>query len=607
MKIESLGSLGMELNLSSTPKTAEQKKAAALQEEALAYEKRKTKRKAQAEKHKALNEENPFDYTLTFHDELNPKLFIGNRLKPTVKKQLELIAQDFIEDLGVGGLQVKDVRISGSNAAYSYTKHSDLDLHVLADLTKMQDPIYAELFTAKKTLYNDRRKITVQGIPVELYVQDATQQHVSLGEYSIVTDKWIRYPSKQRANFDQDATKAKYEKLAELIKLGIKTRNLSKIQNVLDTIKRYRQAGLDRGGEFGPENLAFKAVRTEGLVTTLFALRDELRGKELSTENMYENIPREKLTPTVTQLAEKYNISRNDIAVKLDAGIKLESAQSSHRVIAREAALTNLGDDIDFYEMSGEYDLLTEVDKQKPYKMPKLRADRDHLIYVIINKITKQRYVGITAMAYNGNSYRTLYRRMQKHLQRARIENKSWGLCASLRKYGPENFTFGLLEIVPGKKPAHGREMELIGKHNPELNTFKAAIKEMEEGSYPTNHFTYLTEIKINAALPPVVYHVTPTANVGSIMSNGLQPTIGPRSSQIPGEKSAIYCFADRTSLIDALMNWLGDQFDDSEELAELEINTEGLKGRYTKHAEFEIAILSPIPAANIKILHRVI
>jgi hypothetical protein len=51
-----------------------------------------------------------------------------------VREQLLVIAQDFLQELGVNDLDVKDITISGSNSAYSYTKHSDLDLHILVDM-----------------------------------------------------------------------------------------------------------------------------------------------------------------------------------------------------------------------------------------------------------------------------------------------------------------------------------------------------------------------------------------------------------------------------------------------------------------------------------------
>ncbi len=225
---------------------------------------------------------------IKFHDDLNPKLWSNNKLRPEVKKQLKIIAEDFLEELGVSGLDVVDITVSGSNAAYSYTPHSDLDLHIIVDMKELSnDEIYKELFQAKKTLYNDSHTIKVHGVPVELYVQDSRDPVVSLGEYSLLNDKWLKFPTKRRANFDQTATKSKYNKLLDLIKFALKSKNLQKITTILKKIKQYRQAGLDKAGEFGPENLAYKMLRSQGYITKLFALRDALHSKKLSIENMY--------------------------------------------------------------------------------------------------------------------------------------------------------------------------------------------------------------------------------------------------------------------------------------------------------------------------------
>jgi hypothetical protein len=248
---------------------------------------------------------------VTFHDHLNPALWAGHRLKPAIKEQLLIIAKDFLEELGVDDLDVVDITISGSNAAYSYTKHSDLDLHILVDTSKLNnDEIYKELFNAKKTLYNDSHHITINNVPVELYVQDASEPVVSLGEYSILHDDWLRLPTKRRANFDQTATKEKYAKLQKLIEVALLSKDIHKVQAVLKTIKRYRQAGLDRGGEFGPENLAFKALRSQGYITKLYALRDKLHSEVLTIENMYQypvKVQRDKLEEKLSKEFEDYH------------------------------------------------------------------------------------------------------------------------------------------------------------------------------------------------------------------------------------------------------------------------------------------------------------
>jgi hypothetical protein len=222
-----------------------------------------------------------------FHDTLNPVLFDDDHMDPAVRQQLLEIAQDFIEHLGISKLEVNDIRISGSNAAYTYTQHSDIDLHIIVDIGALDnDEVYRELFTAKKTVYNDSHDITVRGYDVELYVEDSKQPVKSLGEYSVLKNKWIKHPVKRRANFDEVSTRSKFTKLVQLAQLALESSDLDKIQLLLDTIKKYRMAGLEENGEFGPENLAYKALRTRGIVDKLYKHRDNLHDRNLS---LHEN------------------------------------------------------------------------------------------------------------------------------------------------------------------------------------------------------------------------------------------------------------------------------------------------------------------------------
>lgn len=218
-----------------------------------------------------------------FHKHLNPALFKGDQMRPEVRTQLLLIAEDFVEHLGINNIDIEDITVSGSSAAYSYTKHSDIDLHIVVDMSKFHDDdVYRELFDAKKVVYNDAHDITIGGYEVELYVQDSNKPVISLGEYSVKDDKWLRLPRKRRAHLDQAATKLKFEKLYKLSEFAYKSNNITKIQNALKTIKKYRQAGLDLNGEFGPENLAYKALRSKGIVAKLYEKLDELHSHHLS-------------------------------------------------------------------------------------------------------------------------------------------------------------------------------------------------------------------------------------------------------------------------------------------------------------------------------------
>ena len=303
---------------------------------------------------------------INFHDELNPLLFDeDNKLKPEVKKQLDIIVDDFIEYMGLPDLAVEDVIITGSNVAFTYTPHSDIDLHLMVDFAELpESDVYKELFNAKKSLYNDTYDITIRDIPVELYVQDTAQAHHSLGEYSLMQDKFTRFPKKQRANLDEISTEHKFERLEELCLKGLKSKNIDQVNNVLDIIKRYRQAGLDQKGEFGPENLAFKAIRSKGYFQALFDLRNKLRGEQLSIEEeMFRRTFEESIgvynskvniaegEDGVEQLAKQFNMKNIDVAKYLDAAIKFEMQLSNKdKGEAYKEAVKNLSKDIEYYE-----------------------------------------------------------------------------------------------------------------------------------------------------------------------------------------------------------------------------------------------------------------
>jgi hypothetical protein len=396
---------------------------------------------------------------LYFHDELNPVIFNGDKMDDDVRERLLEIAKDFLEHLGINDLDIEDVTLSGSNAAYSYTRHSDIDVHILVDMKKFKDDdVYRELFDAKKIVYNDQHNIKIGGYDVEMYVQDTSQPVISLGEYSILHDKWIRLPRKRKADLDQAAAKLKFEKLAKLAEYAYKSGSYEKIQNVLRVIKKYRQAGLDLNGEFGPENIAYKALRSQKVIEKLYDRLNDLHSERLSLPEDAEVLNVHTLTPI--ELAKLHKTSRGNILKELSKGIKIEMEHTQNYQIAKEIALDHLKEDPRYY----------------------------------------------TKLA-----------------------------------------TVGLEEDV--------------------------------------NQY---------------VYHVTPTKNLKSIAKQGLVPTVGDRTSQIAGEKSGIYVFPDKVSAEDAVMNWLGDEFDD-EPLTMLKINISGLENNITKGADYELIVGTTIEPKRIK------
>ena len=96
----------------------------------------------------------------------------------------------------------------------------------------------------------------------------------------------------------------------------------------------------------------------------------------------------------------------------------------------------------------------------------KKRSDRRHIVYILTNTVTGEKYVGITA----GYLKKHLKVRVQKHVWRALNEDKGWDLCNSIVKYGPEAHTYGIYAVVRGKAAAHELERELIASGEFGLN-----------------------------------------------------------------------------------------------------------------------------------------
>ena len=219
-----------------------------------------------------------------FNDRLNPRLWDANEhLRPDVQAALLKIANDFAEFLGISDIELKDITISGSNAAYTYTPHSDIDLHLVVDLPRADSSdVYRELFDAKKYQYNDLHNIKIGNYDVELYVQNANQPHISQGIYSVLNNDWISVPRRQKPDVDDISTRSKYDTLTQHIDQVIASEDYEKISALTKKIKRLRQTGLEAHGEFGPENLTFKMLRTQGKIKQLYDAMNAAKDRTLS-------------------------------------------------------------------------------------------------------------------------------------------------------------------------------------------------------------------------------------------------------------------------------------------------------------------------------------
>jgi len=202
------------------------------------------------------------------HDELNPLLWDGLELKEPIRAALLEIAEEFVKFIDID-MPVQDLLITGGQASYHYTPHSDLDLHLVIDYSSIScDQEVAELLDTKRLLFKQQHSITLRGIPVEPGTEDAARPSVSAA-YSLMTREWIRPPKNHSGTIDSEKVDQQVQQWARIIRAVLRQNSPELAEKVLKLLRKYRKTGLKLTGEYGPENLAYKALRNQNLVAQL--------------------------------------------------------------------------------------------------------------------------------------------------------------------------------------------------------------------------------------------------------------------------------------------------------------------------------------------------
>ena len=222
-----------------------------------------------------------------YNDSLNPLIWKGEELDQMIRTKLLHIAQDFYEDLDVD-IPILDIQLTGSLANYNWTKYSDLDVHVIMDLSKVN----ADVELVKKAMdgvrvqWNLRHPVVIRGHDVELYAQDINQLHLASGLYSLLKGEWLRQPKFNPPDVDPLDVERKvqaYGAQIEDLKSRLSEADPDQAKGIMEEasvlkkkISRARDEQLAHaGGEFSIENLVFKQMRNNGMFGELIDIKSE--------------------------------------------------------------------------------------------------------------------------------------------------------------------------------------------------------------------------------------------------------------------------------------------------------------------------------------------
>ena len=229
------------------------------------------------------------------HNILNPKIWTrDNKLLPEVESKILEIVHEFKNNCEVP-LNIVDIHLVGSNASYNYTDGSDLDVHIVTnfDTVDISDEILQTVYNLVKTKFNQDYDISIHGVPIELYVENVNSTTLSNGIYSVIEDRWIKFPHPIKSIPQFDLTD-KIKKLSDDAEFAINSQKSENIENLINKLYIIRKNSLDTDGEYGEGNQLFKEIRNLGILDKLKKANKETRSKELTLEKYlkedYQNL-----------------------------------------------------------------------------------------------------------------------------------------------------------------------------------------------------------------------------------------------------------------------------------------------------------------------------
>ena len=151
--------------------------------------------------------------------------------------------------------------------------------------------LVTNILNTKKNLWNASHDITIKGYDVEVYVQNTEEIHFASGVYSVLFNKWLKKPVAGDPGVDIEKVLDKATGWMEIIdNIQYKAyqmnseETLETIEKIKERLKKFRKSGLEVGGEFSYENLAFKFLRRTGYIKKLFDLKNKVKDLSLSLD-----------------------------------------------------------------------------------------------------------------------------------------------------------------------------------------------------------------------------------------------------------------------------------------------------------------------------------
>jgi hypothetical protein len=235
---------------------------------------------------------------------LDPNFFTrDNELKPYVRSILLELTNEILTDLNQNyniDLIPAFVILTGSLCSFEYDEYSDVDFHIGYD-EHMFPLSNRELIKKTLSLYCQKwntNKYTLHNRSLELYFQDADEEHITPGIYDIQHNHWIKAPVglevKINGNIAVVADEYKnniqtmidtYNTVADKTREFITdTRNNAIIY--WQSIRNMRKESIKVDGLYGTGNLVFRQMRRNNALNLLVNFLKQLKQDYIDCDNI---------------------------------------------------------------------------------------------------------------------------------------------------------------------------------------------------------------------------------------------------------------------------------------------------------------------------------
>lgn len=256
--------------------------------------------------------------SIEVHETLNPKIWNNdNTIKPEVYQKIKNIADEFLKYIEIP-LNIVDIEIVGSNASYNYNENSDIDLHIIVnnEVNYVDPDILRQFYNSKKNSFNDHYNLDIDGIPIELYIEDIKDGNATNGRYSISKNEWVMFP--KPITYDIPDISNELQTRLNQCQEVIAGNDPQAIIDLVNDIYMDRKIGLAEDGEASVGNLVFKELRTQDMIGKLKDRYYELRSAELN-ENK--------------ELVETDVVETDMINQLIKTGMSAEQAKQTYKAI----------------------------------------------------------------------------------------------------------------------------------------------------------------------------------------------------------------------------------------------------------------------------------